>query len=168
MRVLKLFVNYSATGERVPVDIRSDKKVSDLLKFVNDYFKLGTSYGGTEKRVTVLSYGGGDLQPEWILSDLNLEVGATLKCYLRVDKLPEYLVYIKCRKEYYKYYNSKIDISTFTVFQLRVILSQEYGFPLSIFHLKTDDSITKNNKEMLDHHRIIDYGFLNLVSLKAI
>ena len=156
MRVLKLFVHYKLTNERIPIEIRSDQRVSDLLNYVNDYFKLGASYGGTEKRVTVLSYGGGDLQPEWILSDLNFEVGTTLKCYLRVDKLPEYSVYIKCRKEYYKYYNSKIDISSFTVFQLRVILSKEYGFPLSIFHLKTEDS--KSNKEMLDNHRIIDYG----------
>lgn len=156
MRILKLFVHYTITGERIPVEIKSDQKVEDLVRYINGYFKLGASYGGTEKRITVLNYAGGDLHPDWILNDLNFSIGTTLKCFLRVDKLPEYSIYIKCRKEYFKYYNTKIDISTFTVLQLRVILSEEFGFPLSIFHLKPDDS--NNSLEMLDDHRIIDYG----------
>ena len=98
------------------------------------------------------------MKSEWIFSDLNIPQGATLKCFLKIELLPEYLIYIKCKKEYYKYYDSKIDMSTFTVFELREKLSELYGFPLSIFRLKPDD--INNNVEMLDDHRVIDYGEL--------
>ena len=156
MRMLKLYIHYKLTGERLPVQVRSNQTVGDLINYINECFQLGASYVGTEESVTVLNYQGGDLKTDWILSDLNIQSGETLKCYLKIEKVPDYLIYIKFRKEYFKYFDDNIDIITFTVYQLRVRLSEILGYPLSLFHLKSDD--TNNSVEMLDDHRVIDYG----------
>jgi hypothetical protein len=156
MRTLKLYIHYKETGERFSVQVRSDQTVGELVNYINDYYQLGASYVGTEESITVLNYLGGDLKNDWILSDINIHSGETLKCYLKVEKVPDYLIYVKFRNEYIKYFDDSIDVIKFTVFDLRVKLSKMLGYPLSLFHLKPND---ENNKvEMLDDHRIIDYG----------
>ena len=47
MRKLKLFVHYTVTNERLAIEVSSNQKVGELVAYVNDYFKLGASYGGS-------------------------------------------------------------------------------------------------------------------------
>lgn len=159
MKTIKAFIRYTLTGERLSIELKGNQCVKEVVKFVEDYFKLGASYGGTEERVLVLQYGGADLHGDWLFDDLNIMPGSTIKCTLKEEKIPDYYIEIPFLGETYKFYDDNFDISTFRVVDLRIKMSEIYGFPLSIFRLKPKSNRFEASKEeMIDEYRIVDYG----------
>jgi hypothetical protein len=97
-------------------------------------------------------------QDEWVFSDLSIKNGSTLKLYPKKEKIPEYLVYVKFKKEFVKLYETKLTGygSQAFVLELRIKLADELGFPLSIFRLKT-----MNNVELFDDNKLSYYDLNN-------
>jgi hypothetical protein len=148
-----VFVHHIIKNERVKVMINDDQCVMDLVEYVGNYFKQ-ISIDNIDENDLTLQYDGCILNESWLFKDINILPGSTLKCFPREINEPDFYVYIKVLKETYQYFHNKTDLRYFSVFDLRVKLSEEYGFPLTIFRLRFDAF----EKDLLDTSIIIDYG----------
>ena len=148
---MRLFINYIETNKKLELDIIENQTVQDVKNLLEDHFKIDTSVTGLGKKRIVLEYAGCDLSDSWILKDLAIPIGSLLKCMIREVKEPEFIVFIKFRKEKVKIFDTELNPMQSTILELRVYLSNLFGYPLSIFRL-----IAANTNQVLFDDKILD------------
>jgi hypothetical protein len=150
---MKVFIRHIETKQSLEIDVKSDQSVGDLKRIVEEKFKLDTSSNGSEDCRIVLQYAGCDLADDWIINDLAMPVGTSIRCFLKNEKVPDYIVNVKFKKETFKLFDTGLDPDESKVFELRVRLSNYLGLPLSVFRIKTD-----SHSELFDERKLRDYG----------
>jgi hypothetical protein len=137
---MRYTISYAESSRRLRLDVLRSQCVRDVKQIVEEYFKINTSGTGVGVMRIGLEYGSCDLKDEWMLTDLSIPIGATIKCVVREDKEPDFVVFVKFRKERLLLFDTGIDPIEATVFELRVYLSKWIGLPLSSFRLQIDNS----------------------------
>lgn len=139
-------------GERVPFDIPLRSSVSDLKRMIRTKFNIDSEVTKWEKKVLVLSFAGSSLQDSWIIPDLGIVHGSTIRIHLRDEINP--LLYIVClHNQETLSIVEEVRIDQYTVEELRSRVSQKTGIPVGVFRL-----VSKSGKEMYDSHFVDDYS----------
>jgi hypothetical protein len=103
-----------------------------------------------------LTFGGCDLHDEWALNDLPIPESSIIKCQLVLRNTPDYYVFIKFKNEMLKLYSTNLNPYNNTIFELRILISNMIGLPLSIFRLKST-----LNVEMFDSYKLYAYNIFD-------
>jgi hypothetical protein len=122
--------------KRLNINVTNSQTVRQVKQLAEDFFKINTSTTGVGKARIVLEYASCDLRDDWILNDLSIPIGSTIKCYTIEEPEPDFYVFVKFKRERLLLYDTDIDPTEATVFELRVYLSKWLGLPLSSFRLR--------------------------------
>lgn len=150
---MKLFFHHTETNKRLEIDVHHGQTVRDVKLILEDHFKLDTSSSETEEKRIVLEYFGSDLNDNWILNDLTINPGSTIKCMVKEEKISEFHVFVKFQKERLKLFDTGMDPEESYILEFRIYLSKLLGLPLSIFRLKD----MTNNVDLFDEKKLGDY-----------
>ncbi|CAF4899300.1 unnamed protein product, partial [Rotaria sp. Silwood1] len=148
-------VLFEPTGERVIYQNEKPSEnsiVKDLLEWITDRFQFETGTGEFDNRRLSLIYDNTELQSDWFLNDIKIRFGATVKCAVIEDRIPDYRLFLPIRNETFDIFDSNLHPIETTILQLRIVASNRSGLPLSAFRLVND----KNN-ELFDHVRLSQY-----------
>ncbi|PIK42715.1 hypothetical protein BSL78_20439 [Apostichopus japonicus] len=104
-----------------------------------------------DRKYVVLSYQGADLDDEWILGDIGIQAGITLRCGFREEVTPKLYAYCAYNDETVEILE-EIDLSKHTVANLRTMITRRTGLPVTTFRV-----ITKDKREMFDDNLLDKY-----------
>lgn len=123
---MRIFVVYH--GDRVTVDVGEYDTVEEVKALVRDTFSIGADQGpsglegseGQEHKVLTLHHQGADLDSNWVLADVGIASGSTVKAMMKNEITP--ILYIKAtfNKEIYPI------LDQLSVQQLSVIIHSSY------------------------------------------
>ncbi|CAF0814123.1 unnamed protein product [Rotaria sordida] len=148
-------VLFEPTGERIIYQNEKPSEtvtVKDLLEWITDRFHFETGTGEIGNRRLSLLYDNTELQLHWFLRDINIRFGATVKCAVIEDRIPDYRLFLPIRNEIFDIFDSNLHPIETTILQLRIVASNKSGLPLSAFRLVND-----KNMELFDHVRLSQY-----------
>jgi hypothetical protein len=152
---MKLFIHHSESNQRLEIDIKKDQTVKEIKEIVEEHFQIDTtSTDGLQIRAIVLQYAGSELNEDWILNDLTIPTGSTIKCFVKVEPIPDYFIYKKFNKELIPVYDTGIDTDS-TILEMRVYISNLIGFPLTTFRLKSNSDHELYDDLTLDNYAIL-------------
>lgn len=138
-------------NQRIPCDIPGHVTVLQAKKIVSS--KLGFRLAFREEnKVLVLRFAGSELEDSWILGDLNIVPGSTLKLALRARVQPSLFVFCRYNRETFSIDNINW-IGEMMVSELRQRVSEHTGLPVSVSRLLSPDG-----REMYDMYRLSSYG----------
>jgi hypothetical protein len=165
---MKIFIKYQYSDERLSYETSEKTKVRDLVDFVKNYYNIAEipAYENVKDKSVIalklkLYHFGGELNDDCLFNELAILEGSTLKCLIIEEIIPEFYVYIKFKKELYKFYDSTYQMISYTVYKLRLKLSDELGLPLSIFRMKSGDIELQDNLRLIDYN-IQRHGYVQL------
>lgn len=150
---MKFFFKYSNEKTKFCLNVSENHTVHDVKLILKDHFKIDSKSSETESRKFVLEYKNTQLNDKWYFVDLGIPIGSTLKCYINIEKHPELYVYVKCLKSTIKIFEPEFDVDKWSVLEIRVILQNLTGLPLSIFRLKNS-----SYQHMFDSRLLSEYG----------
>ncbi|CAF0780591.1 unnamed protein product [Didymodactylos carnosus] len=145
-------IQFTTTGERVIYNGKQGSTVADLLRWLEHRFHFESNCSEKTNRRLVLLYDNTPLKEEWYIDDLSIDSGATVKCTIREDKIPNYRFFLPIRGEMFDIYDDNLHPIDTTIIQMRIIASRKTGLPLSAFRLVVD-----NNNELFDHFTLSSY-----------
>ena len=142
-------------GDRVTVDVTDSQTVGEVKQEVRDKFNMGPDPGpggiGRERKILALHYMGADLVDDWIMYDVGIQAGSTIKVLMKDEIKP--VLYLSCA------YNEEIvpildkfQVPTMKVCDLRSIATRKTGMPIGVFRMLSPDG-----KEMYDCNTLYDY-----------
>ena len=142
------------SNRKLHLELTDGQTVRSIKEIAIKHFMLNLIQVESYHVRAVLEFNGADLNDDWIFSDLNIRNGSTVKLYSKKEKIPDYLIYVRFKKEFLKMVDTNLTNSNTDayVFELRVQISNILGLPLSIFRLKTYDDI-----EIFDDNKISYY-----------
>ncbi|CAF0910687.1 unnamed protein product [Adineta ricciae] len=149
---MRYFVYYPPKDSMRMIDVTETARVEDILTLVKKEFDLNAQDSSAGEISIVLSYNGSDLKPKWSLAELSIPSGSIIRCLYREKKAADLYVHCSYNKQIYKLFDSNISIDT-TIGNIRKILSNRLGLPLSVFCLETFDE----KQHLYDHMKLFDY-----------
>ncbi|CAF1299160.1 unnamed protein product [Adineta ricciae] len=152
---MHFIVSFEPTNERAIFQNDNTAErltIKDLLKWICRRFHFENSSGEMGNRRLSLMYNSTELQPHWFLEDVQIQFGATVRCMVKEDRIPDYRLFLPIRNETFDVFDSGMHPTETTVLQLRIVASHKSGLPLSAFRLITD-----KNTDLVDHIRLSQY-----------
>lgn len=151
MRVFALYAN-----ERTPIDVPNGMRVVDVKKIVEDTVCLDASYYvGDNTKSLALVYAGGELEDDWVFTDVILNPGATIRVNLKELVFAALSIHLSHNDKTIEIsFSDDINMSEVTVENLRTRIARETGIPVGAFYLMTEKS---NGKEMFDQNTLSVY-----------
>ncbi|CAF0910183.1 unnamed protein product [Adineta ricciae] len=149
---MRYFVYYPPKDSMRLIDVTETARVEDILTLVKKEFDLNAQDSSAGEISIVLSYNGSDLKPKWSLAELSIPSGSIIRCLYREKKAADLYVHCSYNKQIYKLFDSNISIDT-TIGNIRKILSNRLGLPLSVFCLETYDG----KQRLYDRMKLFDY-----------
>lgn len=156
---MKVYVDYvekcrtarSSRNRPLEVNLNETETVSELKQKLKSHFRIDMSLN----RRIVVEYAKCDLMDEWPLSELNIPMGATLKCYVVDERQLLFDCYVKFSRQLKEFYANDVPfaLNECYVLELRIFLANIMGFPLSLFRLKE----ALADVQMFDDNRLVDY-----------
>lgn len=148
---MRYFVLYKK--ERYSVDVNKGDSVREIKDLLRKKFDLDAVENYEESRdvTLLLSYAGSNLENEWVLSDIALQTGSTLRCVVQQKIKPYLRVYCTYSSETITF-TEPFDVFETKVSDLRTMITDKTGLHVSVFRL-----VTMNGCEMYDCHLLKDY-----------
>ncbi|PAA84842.1 hypothetical protein BOX15_Mlig010110g1 [Macrostomum lignano] len=142
---------------RSSLDLPEGKTVADIKQIIKDRFKIRVDQVqlgdiNFERNTLVLSYAGAELDDRWILSDMGIRPGATLRAYVKEETDPVLYLRVGYSEELMPILD-RIKLLNYTVASLRGMASRRTGLPVGVFRLTTS-----SGAEMYDCHTMEDYS----------
>ncbi|XP_022109666.1 protein ANKUB1-like [Acanthaster planci] len=137
--------------KRLPLDVQTYETVHLVKDKVVDLFGIDTK-SSSEKKYIVLSYHGAELQDDWVLSEVGVNAGSTLKCSVREEVTPKLFVHCSFNDEVIEIIDN-LDFSSSMVAELRLLISRKIGLPVTVYRI-----LTSSGKEMFDANLLSQYG----------
>ncbi|XP_072264035.1 protein ANKUB1 [Pyxicephalus adspersus] len=146
---MKVFVAFEGVCESF--DIFPGQTVKDAKQMIKDFFHIQLSDDKHGRRYLELTYAGGVLRDEWVLTDAGVTLCSTIKCAIKDEEKPSLYVYnaVTCEKVPIM---GNVHLFTGRVSKLKSLVSMKCGFPVSVFCLRTLEG-----KEMYDCNSLSDY-----------
>ncbi|KAL3319885.1 ankyrin repeat and ubiquitin domain containing 1 [Cichlidogyrus casuarinus] len=151
---MRFFVTFE--GERTAVDVPRGRTVFKLKQFVRNHFNINENRAqmgdeNQERPVLVIMYAGSELHDAWVLSDLVIPTGSTLKALIK-EELDPLLYFDIVYDKHTVPILDRLRIRDFSVMDLRRMISTMTGLPVGVFRL-----ISPAGSEMYDCNRADDY-----------
>ena len=152
---MRLCVGYGKT--RLRLNVEDGKTVGDVKEVVRDCLMIGPDEGPAgveqqEKKLLILKYAGAELNDSWVVADIGIAPGTTLRAVLKDEIKPSLYIYSTFNEETVPLFQ-RINFHQVTVADLRGIVSRKTGLPVSVFRL-----LNSENVEMYDPHFLDNYG----------
>lgn len=148
-----MFIYGTFERDRVSIDVPIGTTVGEVKKKIQ--VKLGVffeTFNSQDKKTVVLSYAGSKLNDEWIFTDLGILPGSTIKLVVKEDIHPVLFVYCTHNQETIDI-RDDLAIGQMPVQELRSIVAQKTGLPISIFRL-----VAPTGREMYDCQLLEEYS----------
>lgn len=147
------------SNRKLQLELTDGQTVRSIKEIAIKHFMLNLIQVESYHVRAVLEFNGADLNDDWIFSDLNIRNGSTVKLYSKKEKIPDYLIYVRFKKEFLKMVDTNLTNSNTDayVFELRVQISNILGLPLSIFRLKTYDDIEIFDDNKISYYKLNNY-----------
>ncbi|XP_038058131.1 protein ANKUB1-like [Patiria miniata] len=136
---------------RLPLDVQVYETVHLVKDKVVDLFRIDTK-SSSEKKYIVLSYHGAELQDDWVLSEIGVNAGSTLKCSLREEVTPKLFVRCSFNDEVIEIIEN-LDFASSMVAELRLWITRKIGLPVTVYRI-----LTSSGQEMFDSNLLSQYG----------
>lgn len=149
---MRYFIYYPPTKAIRLIDVRQSVIVEDVLELVKKEFGLNIEDSGPSETSIVLNYNGSDLKPQWSIADLSIPSGSIIRCLYREQKAADLYVHCGFNKQILKIFDPAITIDT-TLGNIRKLISEKLGLPLSTFCLETFPT----KQRLYDQMKLIDY-----------
>ena len=133
---MRYFIHYSKKNSLKRVDVKDDTRIEQIIDLVKDEFGLRTTPNDEDKTSIVLNYNGEDLKPTWSFADSAIPTGSIIHCSYRPKKKADLYVHCLFNDQLLPIFDSTITINT-SIAQIRKIISNQIGIPLSTFFLQT-------------------------------
>ncbi|XP_055957988.1 uncharacterized protein LOC126824151 [Patella vulgata] len=139
-------------GERVTLDVSPGMTVAEFKKILQEKLNISDDLCKFDKTVISLTYARAELRDTWVLSDLGIVHGTTIRIQLKEEENP--VLYIQCShtNETLTIFDN-LNVGSMPVKDLRSLVSKRTGLPVGIFRL-----CTSNGTEMFDCHLLEYYG----------
>ncbi|XP_066565658.1 protein ANKUB1 [Amia ocellicauda] len=147
---MRIFIAFEGLCE--PFDISQDQTVRAVKLMIKDFFHVQLSDDRQVRRFLELSYAGACLQDNWVLADVGITPGVTLRCVLKEEDKPILNVFSAVTKETLPIMGNIFLLST-AVSHLKTQVSRQCGLPVSVFRLRTPNGV-----ELYDCNRLDSYG----------
>lgn len=147
-----VFLSYE--NERISCNISTSITVKQAKDYVSLKFGLSSAFKEQQK-VLALIFAGSELKDSWIIGDLKIVPGSTIKLVLKTANCPSLYVYCRYNNETFSIDNINW-ISEMNVSELRQRISEHTGLPVSVSRL-----ISPGGQEMYDSYRLYDYNIFN-------
>ncbi|GAB1609844.1 protein ANKUB1-like [Argonauta hians] len=147
------FLSYE--NERIACNISTALTVKQAKDYVSLKFGLNTSVFKDQQKVLALKFAGSELNDSWIIGDLKILPGSTLKLVLKKASHPSLYVFCRYSRETFSIDNVNW-ISEMQVSELRKRISEYTGLPVTVSRL-----VSPSGQEMYDPYRLFDYGIFN-------
>ncbi|PAA49504.1 hypothetical protein BOX15_Mlig021153g3, partial [Macrostomum lignano] len=152
---MRLFICHE--NGRNTMDVPEGKTVGAIKQIIKDRFKIRVDQVqlgdiNFERNTLVLAYAGGELDDRWVLSDMGIKPGSTLRAYVKEETDP--VLYLRlCYNEEMVPILDRLNLTGFPVSALRSMASRRSGLPVGIFRLATSQGV-----EMFDCHSLDEYS----------
>ena len=146
---IRVFTCYNK--ERQLIDVENTDTVAAVKLKVQDVFQIDTNDRG-EKKFVVLTYQGSELENDWVLQDVGINVGATLRVSLRAEIKPKLYVHCAFNDETIDILE-EIDFDVTTVALLKCMITRKIGVPVTVYRL-----VTLEGREMFDANPLDSYN----------
>ncbi|KAJ8043622.1 Protein ANKUB1 [Holothuria leucospilota] len=141
----------SHNKRRESFEVESTDTIGSVKERVLDAFQIDTRSGGGDRKYVVLSYQGADLDDKWVLGDIGIQAGVTLRCGFREEVTPKLYAYCAYNDETVEILED-INLSKHTVANLRTMITRRTGLPVTTFRVTTQEK-----KEMYDDNILEKY-----------
>ena len=138
-------------NQRVPCDVPGHVTVRQAKEIVSSKLGLQLAFR-EENKVLALRFAGSELEDSWILADMCIVPGSTLKLTLRARVQPSLFVFCRYNRETFSIDNVTW-IDEMMVSELRQRVSEHTGLPVSVSRLLSPDG-----REMYDMYQLSSYG----------
>lgn len=150
---MRVFLTYES--ERHSIDVTDNQTVADIKLIVRTKFNMGPDPGpggiGRDRKVLALFHMGSDLNDDWIMHDVGIQTGSTIKVTMKEESKP--ILYLHCL------YNDEItpileksQVPTMKVSELRSMVTRKTGIPIGVFRM-----VSPQGQEMFDCNNLSDY-----------
>lgn len=145
-------------GIRHLLDVEVGQTVSDIKSILRKKLDLDTvqSEDGENDMLMAINYAGSNMEDDWIVTDISIPPGATLRCELQ-ENVKTYLNVIFSHKNETLKFTEWFDVWETKVAILKTMITEKTGLHASVFRL-----VSVEGKEMYDCHPLkkysIDYG----------
>ncbi|ESO91620.1 hypothetical protein LOTGIDRAFT_122017 [Lottia gigantea] len=139
-------------NERVTLEVSPGMRVKDFKKVIQEKLNISDDLCKFDKTVISLTYARAELQDMWVLSDLGIVPGTTIRIQLKEEDNP--VLYIKCshNNETLTIFDD-LNIGSMSVKDLKSMVSKRTGLPVGVFRLCTD-----TGRELFDCHTLDIYS----------
>ncbi|XP_071790175.1 protein ANKUB1-like [Asterias amurensis] len=137
--------------KRLPLDVQIYETVVLVKDKVQELFHIDTK-SRSEKKFIVVSYQGAELQDDWVLNEVGINAGSTLKCSLREEVTPKIFIHCSFNDEIIEI-TDNLDFSSSMVAELRLMISRKIGLPVTVYRI-----LTSSGQEMFDLNLLSQYG----------
>lgn len=124
--MMRIFVSFES--DRTPMDIPEGKTVLAVKKLVQDKFYIRPNRAqlgdeNQEKNTLVLTYGGAELSDDWVLSDMGVTPGSTIRAFIKEELDPVFYLFVGYNQETIPILD-RIKLREFTVADLQAMASR--------------------------------------------
>ena len=141
-------------GDRISLDVPIGSSVGEVKKLFQQKLNIHIDeMNRKDLKILVLHYSGSDLDESWCFTDLGIPAGSTIRVLMREEVQPALYVYCTFNQETIEIVDKNLNVPLMMVEDLRTIVGNRSGLPVSIFRLVSDVGV-----EMYDGHQLYDYG----------
>ncbi|KAE8604223.1 hypothetical protein XENTR_v10014627 [Xenopus tropicalis] len=120
---------------------------------MQDYFHVQLSDDKQGRRILELTFAGGVLRDEWVLTDVGITLCSTIKCTIKEETKPALYVFNAVTKERIGIFGGAY-LFTDRVSSLKTLISQKSGYPVSIYTLRTWQGTEMYNCNCLSDYKL--------------
>nr|XP_021502384.1 protein ANKUB1 [Meriones unguiculatus] len=146
---MRIFIAFEGSFEAF--EVSAHESVEAIKQMVKDYFHIPLSEDKQGRCYLELMYAGAALRNSWRLSDVGISFCSTLKCCVKKEDKPTLCVFNAVTQEMMPIMEA-MSILEKKVSDLRMLVTQRCGFPVSVYCLRTP-----KGQEMYDCNTLRDY-----------
>uniref|UniRef100_A0A8C5KCE3 Ubiquitin-like domain-containing protein n=1 Tax=Jaculus jaculus TaxID=51337 RepID=A0A8C5KCE3_JACJA len=147
---MRIFIAFDGSFE--PFDVSPDDTVETVKQMIKDYFHVPLSEDQQGRQYLELMHAGAALRNSWTLADIGISFCSTLKCFVKKEDKPTLHVFNAVTHETMSVIENASLLGK-TVSDLRQLITLRWGFPVSVYCLRTPEGL-----EMYDCNTLKDYG----------
>ena len=142
---MRVFVTYER--ERAQLDIADGDTVDNVKRTLRDLFFIVSE----ESSVLYLSYGGAELDDSWVITDIGIMSGSTLRLGFKDEVKPILYIYCAYSGDVVRILDD-FNIPQLSVYDLRAVATRKTGIPLGVFRL-----VSGKGLELFDCYSLQEY-----------
>ncbi|OCT80904.1 protein ANKUB1 [Xenopus laevis] len=148
---MRVFIAFEGLCE--PFDVHPGQTVYDVKQMIKVYFHIQLSDDKQGRRILELTFAGGVLRDQWVLTDVGITVCSTIKCTVKEETKPALYVFNAVTKERIGIFGG-VYLLNERVSRLKTLISLKSGYPVSVYTLRTWQGTEMYNCNCLSDYKL--------------